>query len=206
MIVLSDGLDLRYHNTKSKDDFENALRRGKDVLKAIPSHDPERFGLLFMLGHLVLGSDSNPSLYRGYISRAVQLAKEAVSLGCVNDGDPGFHLHLLGTALHARYELARVVDDLNEAHDLAKQSVKETPIGHRRRTLYLHTLSVVLGGYYGATGSHSFLEYAICRAEYIVDQEPVLSPMRLIYLITFSRCLDYKYLRTGDLEDIAQWI
>ncbi|WP_165494900.1 CHAT domain-containing protein [Actinomadura roseirufa] len=175
---------------------ERAFRALREVLTAMPEHDPRR-GLYLVDFSLVLQLRYENSGDLDDAREAVRAARDAAPFP--DGGMPAKRLNVLGTALRIWYEQTGEPAALSEAITVGRQAVDVIPDGDPNHGTCLANLAWALHASFLADGSPASLAVALSASRRAFAALDALDPRREVVAMSMGVMLYSEYSRTGDL-------
>jgi ankyrin repeat protein/tetratricopeptide (TPR) repeat protein len=195
----------RFLRTGSIQDLEDAIRSGREAVKAIPPQHPKRATYLNNLAlWLMHRFDVTGALEN--IEEAIRFGREVVKLIPPSHSDFPKFLNNLSVYLSHRFDRMGAIEDLDEAICKVKEAIKIAPPNHSELSKWLTTLCAVLGDRFIRTGAVSDLDEAIQSGEEAVKIISPDHPGRAACLNNLGLMLSNRFKRTGELKDIEDAI
>lgn len=143
---------------------------------------------------------------RAELSRGIDFFRQAIAATPTDDASRTRYETLLGVALSARYELIRVIDDLNDSITVLRSAVKATPALDSESQQRLSLLGRGLISRYSRVSEISDLnEAAQCFREAVKTIRSV-DPDRLEVLADLVNILWVRFKKLGDMADLDEAI
>ncbi|TDD85400.1 CHAT domain-containing protein [Actinomadura rubrisoli] len=182
---------------------ERACRALREVLAAMPEHDPRR-GLYLVDFSLVLQLRYENNGDLNDVRKAVRAAHDAAPFP--DGGMPAKRLNVLGTALRTWYEQTGEPAALSEAITVGRQAVDVIPDGDPNHGTCLANLAWALHASFLADGAAGSLAAALSASRRAFDALDVLDPRREVVAMSMGVMLQSEYSRTGDLAVLNEAI
>ncbi|MBB6473673.1 CHAT domain-containing protein [Sphaerisporangium rubeum] len=199
---------LRYVNTRSAADLEEAIRWLREAVATGPADDPRHVMYVSNLGSaLELRSQRTGDV--GGLDEAVELGRKAVRATPEGHPDHAGRLSNLGSALLVRFDKTGVTADVEEAAELGRRAVAAAPVGNPERAMYLNNLGNAQWVRARASGSAADLDAAIGALREAVEASPDGDPGRAARLSNLGSALWLRSGRSGsgvDLEEAIRWL
>ncbi|KAI3326723.1 hypothetical protein HD806DRAFT_488009 [Xylariaceae sp. AK1471] len=150
----------------------------------------------------LLVKDADINVQGGWYGNALQAASagghESVSRLLIADGAK---VNAQGGGC-TRFELTEVMEDLNQAVEIADVAMEATPIDHPDRASRLDNLGTWLGRRFERTSSMDDLNRAVDIASAAVNATPQDHPDRAGRLNNLGKLLGKRFERTGSIDDL----
>ncbi len=112
----------------------------------------------------------------------------------------------LALALGHRSRVRNSPSDLDQAVDLAKQSVDSLPTGHHEQSMMLSNLGFLLTQRFEVSGSGQDLDEAIISSQKALSRSRHCTPGRIRYTMSLTMALKQRFDSSGQRSDLDEAI
>ena len=189
----------------AKGDIDNVIALKEEALRFTPETDPdmrvrlEGLGEAFQWRYESFQSTTDLISAKTDLNEAIRLKTAALNLTPEGQKNRPFYLNSLGTAIHRRFQLYGLLEDLNQEICLLRQAMSEGP---KNPGVCQTNLGSALRSRYEMTGNSEDLDQAIEFCSDAVKSVPAGHPNLAAYMGNLNVALGTRTNRTDSLEDI----
>lgn len=201
LLVLEQGLSLRFERTGSINDFNRAVDVGTTVVEMLPRDsegrvaDLNKSSIFLVRRFMRLGSEED-------LNEAIRILTNALDATSSDEILLASSMNLLAQCLHARFQHTGSIDELNQAIDLVTLACATVPRNHSRRGNLFENLGDYLNLRFDRLGSLNDLNLAIDNISMAIDATPANSIDRAAIMNSFANCLHTRSQETGSMVDL----
>ena len=195
----------RFQRTGAVHDLDEAIRVGRQAVRATPDDHPNRGAYLFNLGS-ALNVRFGRTGAKQDLDEAIRTFQDAAAATSDNERGRNVMLSSLGGALRARFSRTGDVRDLDEAIRVGQDAVAVTPDDHPHRAEALSRLSNSLQRRFERTGAAQDLNEAIRLCQDAVAATPKDHPYHAERLSQLGGQLLLRFQRTDAVQDLDEAI